>query len=89
MGGHQGQLLSEQRRVRQSVQFRIGLLQPKSHVHLPVHRRRGREFVAGLIRPAGVQLKFSEAVMATRDERAHAEFAGQRERLPVMAFGLV
>src|SRR5437899_7720207 len=54
-------------------QLRFCLLQPETHVHLAVHRRRGGEVLVGLFPLAPVPIELAEAEVAVGDEGAHAE----------------
>ena len=47
----------------------LGLLQPETHVHLAVHRRRGAELLLGLLALAGTPVQLAEAEMAVGGER--------------------
>src|SRR5215472_1846595 len=51
------------------MQFRLGLLQPKAHVHLVIHPRRGGEVLPRFPRLARAPVELAEAVMATGQER--------------------
>src|SRR5262245_15043241 len=63
------------------------LRQPEAHVHLAVHRRGGTE-VFGL-GPRGPPLtELGEPAVTMRDERAHPQLGGQRQRLLISALGV-
>ena len=47
---------------------RLRLLQPEAHVHLAVHRRRGRQVLLGLRWVAGSAVECAEAEVAVGDE---------------------
>src|SRR5215470_14626890 len=49
------------------------LFEPVPHVHLPVHCRRDAEPVERLAGPVGFSVEPSEAEVAARGERAHAD----------------
>jgi hypothetical protein len=61
--------------------LRLRLLQPKRHVHVAVHRRRGGEVVAGLIPFARAQVDLAETEVAVGDEGARPEPLGEGQRL--------
>src|SRR5262249_26778955 len=67
------------------MQFRFGLHQPETHVHLAVHGRRGSEILARLLSLAGAREELTEAEMAVGDERTHPQFFGDGERVVVVA----
>src|SRR2546422_8502765 len=69
----------------QRPHLRLGLLQPEPHVHLAVHRRRGGQMLLRLLALAGAPEELGEAEVAVGDEGAHAELAGERQRLAVVA----
>src|SRR6516164_3520306 len=50
----------------------LSLLEPIAHVHLTVHRHRGGEVFAGLLRFEGAAVEPAQAEVALGDERAHA-----------------
>lgn len=54
-------------------------------MHLAHHRRRHSEVLLSLIRLPESGIEPAEPEVAVRDERAHAELAGQRHRLAVAA----
>src|SRR5262249_30174663 len=66
----------------------LRLLQPQAHLHLAVHRGRGREVVAGLVGVADSTAEPAEAEVAVSDEGAHPQLAGERERVTVVAVGV-
>src|SRR4029434_3108481 len=70
----------------QLLQFRLRLLQPVRHPHFAVHRRRGGEVVARVLALADAPGELAEAEVAVGDERAHAELAGEHQRLAGVAF---
>ena len=51
--------------------LRRRLLQPEPHVHLAVHRRRGREVPSGVIALACAPVQLDEIEVAAGDDRAH------------------
>src|SRR5438128_1894192 len=65
---------------------RLDLRQPEGHVHRPVQVESSREFGAGLVRPAYLGIQGAEPTVAVRLERAHLQFLGQRQGLPVVGF---
>jgi len=60
------------------------LLQPKVHIHLAVHRRRGGEVVLRLLALTCAPKELAKAEVAVGDEGAHAALGREREPLPVM-----
>src|SRR5215472_3379075 len=76
-------------RSRQFFQFRSRAVQPVRHSHLAVHRRRYSEMLLRLLALARALVDLAEAEVAVGDEGAHAEFAGERERLAVGAFNVL
>jgi hypothetical protein len=62
----------------QSTRFRLGLLQPKLHVHLAVHRHRGGEMFPCPLPASGAPAQCAETEMATGDERSHPQLAPER-----------
>src|SRR5215470_4356446 len=69
---------------RRVPRLRFRLLQPEPHVHLAVHRRRGREVLLCLLALARALVELAEAEVAVGDEGAHAARLGQRQRLAVV-----
>src|SRR6266849_4307477 len=69
----------------QSTHFHLRLLQPEPHVHLAVHRRRGGEVLLRLLPLARAPRELAEAEVAVGDERAHAAWLGERQRLAVVS----
>src|SRR5499433_3836094 len=69
---------------RRVPRLRFRLLQPEPHVHLAVHRRRGREVLARLFALARARAQLPEAEVAVGDERAHAARLGEGQRLAVV-----
>src|SRR5262245_52817816 len=67
---------------------RLRLLEIEPHVHLAVHRRRGGEVVAGLLRIARPAVDLAETEMAVDDEGPHAELGGERQRLTVVGLSV-
>src|SRR5262249_39981008 len=63
---------------------RLRLLKPVRHAHLAVHRRRGGEMLVRLLTLARAPVELAEAEVAVGDEGAHAEVAGERQRLAVV-----
>src|SRR5262245_37985947 len=61
------------------------LLQPEPHVHLAVHRRRGREVLARLVALARAPVELAEAGVTVSDEGPHAAGSGEGQRLAVVA----
>src|SRR5438552_14378919 len=59
------------------------------HLHLTVHRRRRAEMLMRLLALARAPGELAEAEVAVGDERAHAELAGERQRLAVVAFSVL
>src|SRR5262245_54858311 len=59
------------------MQFRLCLLQPKAHIHLAIHDRRGGEVLPCLLRLAGAPVELPEAEVAVGDERAHTKFSSK------------
>src|SRR4030095_3381131 len=64
--------------------LRFRLLQPKPHVHLAVHRRRGGKVLLRLLALARAPVELAEAEVAVGDERAHAARPGEGQRLAVV-----
>src|SRR5262249_34943533 len=56
---------------------------------LAVHHRRGGEMLLRLLAVARAPVELAEAEVAVGDEQAHAELAGELQRLAVGAFGVV
>src|SRR5215475_7691105 len=71
------------------LELRVRLLQPKAHVHLAVHGRRGGEVILRFMWLARAPGNLAEAEVAVGDQRAHAELAGERQRLAVVASGIL
>src|SRR5712691_6385597 len=69
--------------------FRRRLFQPVLHVHLAVHRRRGREVLLRLLLLARAPVELAEAEVAVGDEGAHAELLGERERVTIVAVSVL
>src|SRR5215813_876163 len=46
------------------MQFRFRLVQPKAHIHLAVHRRRGREVLLCSVALTGAPVELAEAEVA-------------------------
>src|SRR5262249_5404005 len=70
-------------------QRHLGLGQPEGHVHDTVQREGGRQFGVSLFPLAGGGVQSTEAELAVRQERTHAEFLSQGEGLAVVDFGLL
>src|SRR5260370_21541236 len=68
---------------------RLSLLQPKRHVHVEVHRRRGGEMLGGPLARARALVELAEAQVAMSDKGAHPEPFGQRERVAVVALSVL
>src|SRR5438046_10176647 len=66
-------------------QFPLDLLLPEPHVHVAVHRYRCAEVLLGLLALVRARVELAEAEVAVGDEGAHAELAGERQRLAVVA----
>ena len=60
---------------------------PEAHSQLTVHRRRHREVLLRFLPLARARVQRAEAEVAVRDERAHLELFGERERIAVVALG--
>src|SRR5215831_442110 len=58
------------------MQFRFRLLQPREHIHLLIHPRRGGEVLARLLALARARAQLPEAEVAVGDERTHAARLG-------------
>src|SRR5262245_39157124 len=69
---------------RELPHLRLGLLQPESHVHLAVHRRRGGEMLLCLLALARAPVELAEAEVGVGDEGAHATLRGQGNCLPIV-----
>jgi len=69
------------------VQLCFRLIQPEPHPHLAIRRRRDREMLLRALARAPVEL--AEAEVAVGNERAHAKFAGERQRLAIVAFSVL
>jgi len=63
--------------------------QPERHFQGTVECGGGGQFGTGLVRPADLVVKGTEAAVAVDLERAHAEFIGQREGLLIIVFSLL
>src|SRR5690348_10129429 len=68
-----------------SLQLCLRLLDPVCHLHLAVHRRRGREVLSGLLMLAYTPGELAESKVAVSDEGAHPEWDGECHRLMVVA----
>src|SRR3972149_6862548 len=79
----------EARASAQRRQFRLCLLQPEPHVHLAVHRRRGREVLLALMPLTRAPVELAEPEVAVGDERAHPQLLGERERVTVVAVSVL
>ena len=64
------------------------VLEPKAHVHLAVQRGGGGEVLASLVALARAPVERAETEVAMSDERAHAQLAGERERLAIRGFSV-
>src|SRR5262249_45410351 len=64
--------------------FSLGLLEPKIHIQLAVHRHRGGEVVLRRLALTCVQTEPAKAEVAVGDERAHAALGRKREPLAIM-----
>src|SRR5215475_5294066 len=64
----------------------LRLLQPKRHVHLAVHGQAGCEMVTRLLTLCGAPIELGKANVAVGGERTHAQFLGQGEGLPLVAY---
>src|SRR6187402_3881332 len=62
----------------------LGLSQPESHSHVPVHRGRGGELLASLIRSVRPAVNFRKPETAMRHHGVHAERLGERKRFTKM-----
>src|SRR3989442_13943252 len=65
------------------------MLEPEAHIHLAIHRRPGGEVLARLLVLARAPVELAEPEVAVGDERAHAELAGERQRLAVVVFSVL
>jgi hypothetical protein len=65
--------------------LRLG--QPEGHLHGAVERDGRGQGGAGLLPLTGLRIQRAETVVAVGLERAHAEFLGQGQGLPVVGFG--
>ena len=72
-----------------STERPLRVLEPESHVHLTVHRRRRGQVLAGLRLVSSATVERAKAKVAVSDERAHAEFGRPRQRLLVGGFGFL
>src|SRR5262249_36154307 len=70
-----------------SLQFCLRLLDPVCHLHLAVHRRRGREVLSDLLMLAGTAGGRARSKGAGSGGGEHTEVGGERQRLMVVAFG--
>jgi hypothetical protein len=59
-------------------------MQPEGHVHGAVQRASGGQLRVGLFYPPYPPIQGAEAVVAVGLERAHTEFIGQGQGLPVV-----
>src|SRR5215467_3948961 len=75
------------RALSRSIPSFFRLLQPVRHPHPAVQRRRDGEMILRLLTVARAPIELAEAEMAMGGEGAHAELAGERQRLAVGAFG--
>jgi len=62
-----------------SASWLVEPLEPAQHTELAVHRGGGANVLRGLLTVAPTPIQPSEARVKARDERAHTEFAGERE----------
>ena len=61
--------------------------QPERHIHGTVQLNGGGQFNTGLLWPSQLEVQGTEAQVAVRLERAHAQLLGQGEGLAVVAGG--
>ena len=61
--------------------------QPERHLHGAIHLDGSGQLSAGLLPLAGLGIQRAQAEVAVGQERAHAEFLGQGEGLPVVMCG--
>src|SRR5215471_10316312 len=71
------------------MQFRLRLLQVEPHVHLAVHRRRGREVLLSLLALARARAQLPEAEVAVCHRGAHAQRLGDGHGVAIEALRLV
>ena len=76
-------------RIPQFRSIRLDLLQKELHVHRAVHIRGRCKVLLRQIAPICAPIQLGEAQVAVGDERAHSEFLGKRERVPVVAVSML
>src|SRR5512145_1721764 len=65
---------------------RLDLFQPETHVHIAIHHRSGHQMLSGFLTLAGPYIELAEAEVTVREERAHAQLAGNGHGLCVGGF---
>src|SRR4029453_17807953 len=73
--------------LTQLLELRFRFLQPQSHFHFPHHRDTVIKMFLRQLQIAASPVKLSQANVAMRDERAHAEGFSEGESLVIVIFG--